>query len=162
MKNISMGLGFMASLASFKGQILDIFRNGYNRYVKCQKRAKNAKNWQKGAAKPMNKKKRVYVAGKLNDMSCDYIKNLSEMIRFANEIRELGHAVFVPGLDILAGLVSGKMTYKDYFNNNVEWLKVSDAMFVVPGSDKSRGTQEEIVIALHLGIPVIYNLEELR
>ena len=105
---------------------------------------------------------RVYVAGKLNDMAINYIKNMSVMMAFAEEIRKLGHAVYVPCLDFQMGLMFGDWMYDDYFNNSQQWLKVSDAVFVVPGYETSEGTNREIELAEKLGIPVCYKVKDLQ
>ena len=106
--------------------------------------------------------KRVYIAGALNGMACDYIQNLHRMIIWAGKVRKLGCSTFIPGMDFLAGLVYGCWYYEDYFNNNQAWLEVSEAMFVVPGWEKSEGTHKKIDFALDRHIPVFYALEEVQ
>ena len=103
--------------------------------------------------------KRVYVAGKLNDDACGYIKNVHRMIIWAEKIRKLGFAVYVPGLDFLQGVVFGNYEYSDYFDNSQPWLDVSDAMFLVPGWKTSKGTGLEIARAKRKNIPVYTDLE---
>lgn len=105
--------------------------------------------------------KRVYIAGKLNGMACDYIKNVHQMIIWAEKVRKLGFAVFVPGLDFLQGMLFGDWEYTDYFDNSQPWLEVADAIFLVPGWESSKGTQKEIERATKQGIPVFTNLNEL-
>jgi hypothetical protein len=105
--------------------------------------------------------KRVYIAGKLNDDACGYIKNLYRMIIAGNKVRKLGFAVFIPGLDILQGLVAGDFGYMDYFDNSQAWLDASDAVFLTPGWETSLGTKEEIKRANAQGIPVFSDLNEL-
>ena len=107
-------------------------------------------------------KKRCYVAGRLNSDACGYIKNVHNIIIRAEEVRKLGYAVFVPGVDFLCGVVLGDWDYEDYFDNSQFWLDVSDCMFVTPGWEKSNGTKREIERATEKGIPVFYNLTELR
>lgn len=105
--------------------------------------------------------KRVYIAGALNAMACDYIKNLHRMIVKADHVRRAGFSVFVPGLDFLSGLVDGRWDYEDFFNNNQAWLLVSEAMFVVYGWENSAGTKKEIELAKKLNIPVFYEVDDL-
>ena len=105
--------------------------------------------------------KRIYVAGRLNDPAVKYIQNVSRMIKVANMIRHRGYSVFVPCLDLLMGIVDGNLTYDDYTANNKAWLEVADAVYVLPDSEQSRGTQEEIALALTLGIPVIRKIGDL-
>jgi hypothetical protein len=102
------------------------------------------------------------MAGALNGMACDYIQNLHRMIIWANKVRKLGCSTFVPGMDFLAGLVNGDWIYADYFNSNQAWLEVTDAVFVVPGWENSKGTQKEIDFALKHNIPIFYTLEEIE
>jgi hypothetical protein len=106
--------------------------------------------------------KRIYIAGRLNDDAVGYLQNVSRMVKAALEIRKRGYSVFVPCLDLVMGIVDGNMSYEDYTANNKAWVEVSDAVYVIPGSDESRGTQEEIALALRLGIPVIRNIRDLE
>lgn len=105
---------------------------------------------------------KVYIAGKLNDGVENYIENLSYMLKEAEKVRKLGFSVFVPGMDFLLGVVAGDLKYEDYFINNIEWLKVSDCVYVLDNWHNSNGTKEEIKIAKELGIPVFYNLGDLK
>jgi len=104
---------------------------------------------------------RIYCAGKLNSDAVNYIKNMHRMIKTARSIRALGHSVFTPCEDILSGVVCGDLEYEDYFQNNLAWLEVSDAVFVCEGWESSKGTQAEILHAERLGIPVYYSIKEL-
>ena len=47
--------------------------------------------------------RRIYIAGALNASATYYIKNLHHMIRYGDEVRRLGCAVFIPGIDFLSG-----------------------------------------------------------
>ena len=106
--------------------------------------------------------KRVYIAGKLNADAVGYVENMSKMIKASDEIRKMGFAVFVPCLDFICGLVIGGYKYEDYFDNNQEFLKTCDAVYLVPGWEESKGTQREISCAKHLGIPVYEKIEDLK
>ena len=102
--------------------------------------------------------KRVYIAGKLNDMACDYLKNVHNMIIWAEKVRKLGYAVFVPGIDLLQGVMFGNWEYSDYFDNSQPWLDASHAVFLVPGWETSEGTKREIKRAESQGIRVFDDL----
>ena len=105
--------------------------------------------------------KRVYVAGRINDKAVDYIVNMHKMMDFANEIRRMGFAVFVPCLDVLMGIKFGDYTYEDYADNNMAWVEVSDILFVCPGYENSKGTLAEIKRATELNIKIVYELDGL-
>lgn len=105
---------------------------------------------------------KVYIAGKLNAGACGYIQNVHRMIVTANQIRKMGHSCYVPCLDLLSGLVIGNLTYNDFFENNLPWLKCADCLYILPNSEESSGTQAEIKLARLYDIPVIYDIEELK
>lgn len=100
--------------------------------------------------------KKIYLAGKLNDMACDYIKNCSKMIRAAIKLQKEGNAVFVPCIDFLTGLVAGDFEYNNYADQGLVWLEVCDEIDVLPGWEQSKGTIAEIARAIELNIPVVY------
>ena len=105
--------------------------------------------------------KRVYIAGALNGMAVDYIKNIHRMIIWAEKVRALGYAVYIPCLDFLCGVVHGNWSYEQYFSMNQPWLEVSDAIFLVPGWERSIGTKKEIAMAAQRNIPVFESMIEL-
>jgi len=105
--------------------------------------------------------KTVYVAGKLNAMAVDYIKNMNNMIWCANTIKSKGYAVYIPCLDFLTGLVIGYYDYEDYADNNMAWLEKADLVYVMAFSEDSIGTQKEKQRASELGIPIITRMEQL-
>lgn len=98
----------------------------------------------------------AYIAGALNDMSCDYIQNVRRMILWGEKIRALGFAVFVPGIDFLCGVVTGEWDYGVAFSNSQPFLARADIMFVCPKWQDSKGTSKEIVTATNLFIPIYY------
>ena len=107
-------------------------------------------------------KKRVYVAGPLNGMACDYLRNVKSMIQVGVQIHAAGYAVFIPALDLLAGIVHGGWDYEDYFANSFAWIRVSEAMFLCPGWRNSPGTAREIEEAKRCGIPIVDSLDGLK
>ncbi|MCX8193868.1 MAG: DUF4406 domain-containing protein [Candidatus Pacearchaeota archaeon] len=107
------------------------------------------------------KKYRVYIAGKLNSMAVDYIKNVHAMLKEAEKVRKAGFSVYVPCLDFLIGVYAGDYNYKDYFENSISWLEASDAVYACGNWKDSNGAKKEIERANELGIPVFYDLENL-
>lgn len=108
------------------------------------------------------KKVKVYVAGKLNDMAVDYIKNCHKMIKMAKVARNAGFSVYVPCIDFLEGLVDGYFGYEDYFENSQPWLMAADAILLVPGWETSSGTIREIELAKSKNIPVFFDVESMK
>lgn len=108
----------------------------------------------------MNKYK-IYVAGPLNAMAVDYLKNVSNMMTEAEHLRRLGFSIYVPAIDLLMGIKFGYTDYHDYFDNSQPWLKASDAVYLCKGWENSKGTKAEMETAMANGIPVFDNPDEL-
>jgi len=104
---------------------------------------------------------KVYIAGRLTDTTDKYIINVRTMILEGKKVRNAGFSVYIPALDFLSGVVTGERKYMDYFNNSIEWLKVSDAVYIIDNYMASKGTKEEINMAKRLDIPIFFNLEDL-
>ena len=80
------------------------------------------------------------------------------MCECASEIRKLGHAPYVPALDLLLGVVNGDWEEGDYRETNLEFLDVCDSMLVI---SYSQGVKKEIDYAKQQCIPIYYSLEQL-
>lgn len=104
-------------------------------------------------------KQKVYIAGKLNADAAGYLQNVSRMIRIGNALRKRGFSVYIPCMDLLAGLVDGKMEYKDYFENNLPWLLSADILYVMKNSTMSVGTQQEIEAFSKTGKRIVYEAQ---
>lgn len=102
--------------------------------------------------------KRIYIAGKLNDMAVDYLLNVHKMMATAEEVRKAGYSIYVPAIDLIMGIAFGYTKYEDYFNNSQPWLEASDAIFLTPGWETSKGTEKEIQLAWKNDIPVFDDL----
>jgi len=109
----------------------------------------------------MERKTRIYVAGKLNDDAVGYLHNVHTMMETAEAVRLAGFSVFIPAIDLLCGIKHGYNDYHQYFDNGQPWLMASDAVFLTPGWETSKGTAAEVATAKELGIPVFSELSEL-
>lgn len=105
--------------------------------------------------------KKIYIAGKLNADAVGYLYNVHKMMNTAQLAKECGYSIFVPALDLLMGIMFGYTKYEDYFDNNSNWLRASDAVLLVEGWETSKGTKKEIEIALENNIPVFDYLPEM-
>ena len=109
----------------------------------------------------MKTKKLIYIAGALRADVPQYIMNVHNMIQWGEKIRRLGFYVYLPCLDLMQGLVMGDMYFQDYFDNSFGMIERCDAMFVVPGYGKSKGTKKEMLHAKALRIPIFFELGHL-
>ena len=102
--------------------------------------------------------RRVYIAGPLSAIACDYIANLHRFMEVDVLLRRHGFAPYNPAQDVLAGMVAGDLTYDDYFEPNIAWMEVSEAVYLI---GPSPGADRECLRAAELGIPVFDNLSAL-
>ena len=115
--------------------------------------------------------KRVYVAGAYSDDNVlGVLKNIGRGQYWASQLFFKGFAPFTPWHDktFVTDNFDAEFTVDMFYEYSMEWLRVSDAVFVVPNEhglknwQDSKGTLEEIRIAWELKIPVFYKLEELE
>ena len=93
------------------------------------------------------------------------MSNMNKGMRAGTETFLAGYAPFVPWFDYQFCLMlreNEKLTLMDFYNYSMAWLEASDAVLVIPGYEKSKGTLREIARAKELGIPVFYSLEDLK
>jgi hypothetical protein len=109
--------------------------------------------------------KRIYVAGAYSaDNVLTVFNNMRKGIRKGLEVLLRGYAPFVPWLDYHFQLMlknNENLTVEDYYNYSLAWLEVSDAVLVLPDSERSKGAQNEIKRAGELNIPIFYDLSSL-
>jgi hypothetical protein len=109
---------------------------------------------------------RVYVAGAYSGKNVlEILDNIRIGMRKGTEVLLAGFSPFVPWFDFHFQLMlkeDEKLTINHYYEYSIAWLKVSDVMLVLPNSENSIGTQNEIKIANEIGIPVYYNIEDIK
>lgn len=104
---------------------------------------------------------KVYLAGPYStDTVIGMLRNIREGISAATILLRRGYAVYCPWLDFQFGL-QAPIGLKEYQDNSIEWLKVSDVLFLLPRWEQSKGAQRERSIAMSRGIPVVYGYAEL-
>jgi len=118
-----------------------------------------------------NKKmKKVYVAGAYSDDNVlGILKNIGRGEEFASKIFKAGLAPFTPWHDKTFIIQNWRdnFTVEMFYDYSMEWLKSSDAVFVVPNVcglrdwESSNGTLAEIKVATKEGIPVFYEMHDL-
>lgn len=108
--------------------------------------------------------KRIYVAGPYSaDNVLDVLKNIGRGEKCCAEIFKLGMAPFCPWHDksYITDNYDEDFTVQQFYDFSIAWLKVSDALFLVPGWEKSQGTIKEIEIAENIGIPTFESFDDL-
>ena len=107
---------------------------------------------------------RVYVAGQYSaDNVIDVLKNIGKGRKACAELFQLGFNPFCPWHDaaFIIDNPDADFTVEQFYLYSIEWLKVSDAMLLLPGWKLSKGTLAEIKIAEGLGIPIFTDLQNL-
>jgi len=109
--------------------------------------------------------KRVYVAGPYSANNIiDCLENMRKGMRAGVEVFLAGYAPWVPWHDFHHQLMfrdGESLSVNDYYEMSMAWLVVSDAVLVLPGWLKSKGTMAELDKASRLGIPIFHSLEDL-
>ena len=108
---------------------------------------------------------KVYVAGAYSaDNVIKVLNNMNKGIRLATVLMLDGFSPFCPWLDFqfqLALREGEELKAENYYRYSIDWLKVSDAVLLVPGWQNSKGTLNELEIANKLEIPIFEELEDL-
>jgi hypothetical protein len=101
------------------------------------------------------------VAGKISNNKTNIVmKNLGDLIYYANEIWKMGHAPYCPAMNSLLGMLSGELkSYDDYMKIGLEYLVVCDAIFM---ASMSPGAKEERTIAINHDLLIFDTLGALR
>ena len=101
---------------------------------------------------------KIYVAGSISDTNVlQVLENLRLGQRVSVELLLKGYAPYCPFIDyqFFFQLREGEtITGEQIKAYSMEWLGVCDAVFILPNSEASLGTQAEIKRAITLEIPV--------
>ena len=110
--------------------------------------------------------KRVYVAGPYSsDNVITMLNNIRDGMRAGVEVLLAGFSPWVPWHDFHHQLMlrdGEQLSVDDYYQYSLSWLEVSDAILMLPGWEKSRGSVAERNHAKELGIPVFYSISQLK
>ena len=101
-------------------------------------------------------KPKVYIAGPYT--RGDVALNVRTAILAGGELMALGYVPFVPHLTHFFHLLVPN-DYESWLAYDNEWLPCCDVVLRLPG--ESSGANKEVALALSLGIPVCYSVEEL-
>jgi nucleoside 2-deoxyribosyltransferase len=108
--------------------------------------------------------KRVYVAGPYSaDNVLDVLRNIGKGEKTCAMLFTEGFAPFCPWHDksYVIDMPNSNFTVEQFYEFSIAWLKVSDAVFLLPNWTKSKGTVAEVKIAEELGLPMFTELTKL-
>ena len=98
----------------------------------------------------------VYVAGSYSgDNLFSILSNIKKGIQVCARLIKDGYAVFCPWLDYQF-LLHEDLKVGDLMENSMAWLPKADVMVVLPNSEDSKGTREEINTACGMGKPIVF------
>jgi len=113
---------------------------------------------------------RIYVAGLYSRTPdgkvagiIDALHNMQVGMRVATELLMAGHVPFCPWLDYQFYLMlrdDEQIPMDAIKAYSMEWLRVSEAILMLPGWEASGGAKTELAEAQRIGLPVYYSKEE--
>jgi nucleoside 2-deoxyribosyltransferase len=107
--------------------------------------------------------KLIYVAGKYTGKDFDEIEGHIQAARsFAVEIWRRGHVAICPHLNTYHFEQNLNLTQEDYYERDFMILQRCDGLFAMPNWKDSRGAQMEVQFAHEQGIPVYFDLDDIR
>jgi hypothetical protein len=103
----------------------------------------------------MNKRPWIYVAGPYTHP--DPVENTHRAIRVGDHLESLGFVPIIPHLSLLWHMVVPHPDPQFWYDITAEWLKRCDLVYRLKGA--SKGGDEEVALAMKLGILVLYEDE---
>ena len=97
---------------------------------------------------------RIYVSGPYTGHEG---QNVRRAIDAGEQLLAMGHAPYIPHLNLMWELAYPNHTYEDWLALDMAWVSVCDALVRLPGP--SEGADREVALARKIGIPV-WTLEE--
>lgn len=107
---------------------------------------------------------KVYVAGAYSAKDVvNVLRNIGRGEQYCADLFVDGFAPYCPwhDKDFVLRHPEADFTVEQFYQFSIEWLKVCDVMFLVPGWENSKGTLAEIEIAKANNIPIYDNYEQL-
>jgi hypothetical protein len=99
---------------------------------------------------------KIYVAGPYTRGSESL--NIAKAVEGANALWDKGHTPFIPHMSHFWEMIGPRRHYEEWMKWCLVWVEACDALLRMPG--ESSGADREVELALKLGKPVYYSLDE--
>jgi hypothetical protein len=86
-------------------------------------------------------------------------ENVKRQIDVANKLMDMGWVPYVPLLSHYQNLICPR-PYQDWIDFDCQWLRVCDCVLRLDG--ESKGADQEVEMAIAIGMPVYYSIDELN
>jgi hypothetical protein len=100
---------------------------------------------------------KIYIAGPYT--KGDVALNVRNAVYAGNLVAHFGHFPFIPHLSHFWHMLTPHEDIEFWYKQDIEWLKVCDALLRIEG--ESKGADEEERIAREMGIPIYYSVFEI-
>jgi len=105
--------------------------------------------------------KRIYIAGAYSAPNVlGVMDNMRRGLKLSAQCLKAGFAVYSPWTDCLLHFHE-EFTLEQCYTYSDAWLRVSDAVLLVPGWEESVGVRSELKVAAEIHIPVFHTLADL-
>ena len=104
----------------------------------------------------MKRKPKVYVAGPYSHP--DPVENIRNAVLIGDRLLSRGFCPFIPHLTGTWHMLCPRK-YQEWLDYDNQWIPVCDAIYRLPGA--SNGADLEIKLAVSLGIPIFYSMDEI-
>jgi len=88
----------------------------------------------------------------------DVAVNVKMQLDKVNELMDLGYAPFAPLYSHFQHMAHPR-PYEDWIKIDLEWVRVCDCVLRIGG--ESKGADGEVDLAINLGKPIYYNVDDL-
>ncbi len=107
---------------------------------------------------------KIYIAGRYSSTNIiDGLRNIGQGRKVAADLFELGFAPFAPWWDasFVIDNPGGHYSKQMFYDASLQWMEVSDAVYIISGVGDGGGVDAEIMRAGELNIPIFYKLDDL-
>lgn len=104
---------------------------------------------------------RIYISGPISDnpdYQKDFLRAEIALIKRYSDL-EWPYTEIINPVKV-AGVLPGSFSYEDYMTIDMFLLTKCDAIYMIPGYEKSKGALAELLMAKSMGLEIYYESEE--